>query len=341
MGKIFGIRRRNVLGISLGSCNTYIYKRGKGVILGEPSFVASDTFTERDLAFGVKAKNMRGRAPDTITVSCPIRNGTIADFKKTVDMLSNYVGRVVRNRWGLEMIVSVPAAATVVERKAVRDAARAAYGSYVELMDEPIAAVLGCGLDVLSHQGFMIVDIGGGKTEISVIASGQIVRFLSLSQCGNVFDRDIISYVRRNYNILIGESTAEEVKCSLGSVVDSNSIDFVTLNGRDVVQGLPVSFVLSSVDVRDAIADSVKAISEGILSVLEKLPTELNSDVIANKIHLVGGGALLKGFAERILADTGVEAVVADNPLECVAVGAGHGVNILSKLQERQRRSLE
>ena len=174
-----------------------------------------------------------------------------------------------------------------------------------------------------------------------MIASGQIVRFLSLPQCGNVFDRDIIAYVRRNYNILIGESTAEEVKCSLGSVVDSNSIDFVTLNGRDVVQGLPVSFVLSSVDVRDAIADSVKAISEGILSVLEKLPTELNSDVIANKIHLVGGGALLKGFAERILADTGVEAVVADNPLECVAVGAGHGVNILSKLQERQRRSLE
>ena len=140
---------------------------------------------------------------------------------------------------------------------------------------------------------------------------------------------------------VMAQGTAEEVKCSLGSVVDSNSIDFVTLNGRDVVQGLPVSFVLSSVDVRDAIADSVKAISEGILSVLEKLPTELNSDVIANKIHLVGGGALLKGFAERILADTGVEAVVADNPLECVAVGAGHGVNILNKLQERQRRSLE
>ncbi len=334
---IFGWKKRNVLGVSLGSCNTFIYKRGKGIVSGEPSYLTIDAFTEKNIAFGLKAKNMRGRVPETVSVICPIRNGTIADFKKTVDMLSFFIERVVKNRWGLEMVVSVPAAATVVERRAVRDAARAAYGSHVDLIDEPIAAAIGCGLDVFSQEGFMIVDIGGGSTEISVISSGQVVRVHSLPQCGNLFDKDIINYVRKSYNILIGDSTAESVKCSLGSVADNNSIDFVTLNGRDVLQGLPVSFVLSSVDVRDAIADSVHAIIEGIVSVLEKLPTELNSDVVRNKIYLVGGGALLWGWKERIFSDTGVEVIVADNPMECVAVGAGHGLNILGRLRKNQR----
>lgn len=326
----------NYLGISLGSSNIFIYRRGKGIVLGEPSVIATETYSGKTVAAGIKAKRMIGRVPDTITVTEPVQRGVIADFKKTAYLLKNYIDKVKRNKWGLEIIISVPSSATAVERRAVMDAAKAAGGRKIHIIEEPVAAALGCGLEVFQAKGHLIVDIGGGKTEISVVSYGGVVYVMTVDSCAGTFDRDIINYVRKNYNILIGESTAEEVKMKLGSVIESDTIEFITVNGRDLLQGLPVSLVLSTDDVRDAVKEGVDSIIEGIIYTMEHIDPDLTSDIIRNRIHLVGGGSLINGWQELILKRTGIEAEVGNNPLECVALGAGNSRNVLNQIKLRK-----
>ena len=300
----FSLFHKTTLGISLGSSNTYIARHGKGIVLGEPSVVATDIYNEKVVAIGDKAKKMIGRAPETISVDRPISGGIISDFDKTVAMLCQYVSRVVQTRIGITSAIVVPAAASSVERRSMRDMAKAAYGSRVVPVDEPIAAALGCGLDVFSGRGHIIVDIGGGRTDISVVANGGVMLARSLSECSGTFDRDIINFVRKNYNILIGDGTAEDVKKQLGCASDVKNMELMTLNGRHLISGLPENFVLSSEDVHQAIASSVRAIVDGIMTVLGKIPPEIASDLIRSKIHLVGGGALMKGWTELIYKET-------------------------------------
>ena len=283
---------------------------------------------------------MIGRAPETISVDRPIKNGIISDFDKTVAMLCQYVSRVVRNRIGITSAIVVPAAASSVERRSMRDIAKAAYGRKVVLVDAPIAAALGCGLDVFSGRGHIIVDIGGGRTDISVVSMGGIMLARSIPECSGTFDRDIINFVRKNYNILIGEGTAEEVKKKLGCASDVKTMELMTLNGRHLITGLPGNFVLSSEDVHQAISDSVRAIVDAIMTVLGKIPPEIASDLIRSKIHLVGGGSLMKGWTELIYRETGMEAVVEDNPLEATAVGAMRAVPMAKKLRNYENSTL-
>lgn len=336
----FSLFHKTTLGISLGSSNTYIARHGKGVVLGEPSVIATDIYNEKVVAIGDKAKKMIGRAPETISVDRPIKNGIISDFDKTVAMLCQYVSRVVRNRIGITSAIVVPAAASSVERRSMRDIAKAAYGRKVVLVDAPIAAALGCGLDVFSGRGHIIVDIGGGRTDISVVSMGGIMLARSIPECSGTFDRDIINFVRKNYNILIGEGTAEEVKKQLGCASDVKTMELMTLNGRHLITGLPENFVLSSEDVHQAISDSVRAIVDAIMTVLGKIPPEIASDLIRSKIHLVGGGSLMKGWTELIYRETGMEAVVEDNPLEATAVGAMRAVPMAKKLRNYENSTL-
>ena len=336
----FSLFHKTTLGISLGSSNTYIARHGKGVVLGEPSVIATDIYNEKVVAIGDKAKKMIGRAPETISVDRPIKNGIISDFDKTVAMLCQYVSRVVRNRIGITSAIVVPAAASSVERRSMRDIAKAAYGRKVVLVDAPIAAALGCGLDVFSGRGHIIVDIGGGRTDISVVSMGGIMLARSIPECSGTFDRDIINFVRKNYNILIGEGTAEEVKKKLGCASDVKTMELMTLNGRHLITGLPENFVLSSEDVHQAISDSVRAIVDAIMTVLGKIPPEIASDLIRSKIHLVGGGSLMKGWTELIYRETGMEAVVEDNPLEATAVGAMRAVPMAKKLRNYENSTL-
>ena len=321
----FSLFHKTTLGISLGSSNTYI---------------ATDIYNEKVVAIGDKAKKMIGRAPETISVDRPIKNGIISDFDKTVAMLCQYVSRVVRNRIGITSAIVVPAAASSVERRSMRDIAKAAYGRKVVLVDAPIAAALGCGLDVFSGRGHIIVDIGGGRTDISVVSMGGIMLARSIPECSGTFDRDIINFVRKNYNILIGEGTAEEVKKKLGCASDVKTMELMTLNGRHLITGLPENFVLSSEDVHQAISDSVRAIVDAIMTVLGKIPPEIASDLIRSKIHLVGGGSLMKGWTELIYRETGMEAVVEDNPLEATAVGAMRAVPMAKKLRNYENSTL-
>lgn len=330
----FSLFHKTNIGISLGSSNTYISRHGKGVVLGEPSVIATDIYNEKVVATGDRAKKMLGRAPETISVTTPIQGGVISDFNKTVDMLCSYVSKVVHNRIGLNTAIVVPGGATVVERRSMKDIAKAAYARKVVLVDAPIAAALGCGLDIFDPKGHIIVDIGGGRTEISVISMGGIVISKSIPECSGTFDKDIINFVRKNYSILIGEGTAEEVKKSLGCASEElKMMDFVTLSGRNLISGLPESFVLSSEDVHQALKDSLRAIIDGIMSVLGRIPPEIASDILKGKIYLVGGGSLMKGWTERLLAETGMESVVADNPLECVSIGAMRAMSLHKKIR--------
>ena len=320
------------IGIDLGTANTLVYMKNKGIVMREPSVVAVDVTTDTVLAVGSQAKNMIGKTPGSIVAVRPLRDGVIANFDITAAMLKYFIRKTVRS--GLfnkrpRVVVCIPSGVTEVERRAVEDAARQAGAKDVELIQEPMAAAIGAGLPVSEPMGSMVVDIGGGTTEVAVISLGDIVASRSVRVAGNKFDEDIISYVKKKYNLLIGERTAENVKIQVGSAFSYDDEGSMEIKGRNLVDGLPKNVEISAVEVREALEDSLHMIVDAIKTTLESTPPELAGDIISHGIMLTGGGALLRGLDQLISKQTGMTVHVADSPLDCVADGTGKRLEII------------
>jgi rod shape-determining protein MreB len=306
--------------------------KGKGIVMREPSVVAVDTRTDTVLAVGSDAKNMIGRTPGSIVAVRPLKDGVIADFDITATMLKHFIRKTAKSSgFGRpHIVVCIPSGVTEVERRAVEDAARSAGASNVELLEEPMAAAIGAELPVGEPIGCMVVDIGGGTTEVAVISLGDIVSSCSVRVAGDKFDESIINYVKRRFNLLIGERTAENIKIALGSAFPDEEIENsdMKIKGRNLADGLPGEAIISGTDVREALIEPVEAIVDAILTTLEKTPPELSADIIDYGITLTGGGAMLRGLDQLITQRTSIPVQIAANPLDCVAVGTGRRLEI-------------
>ncbi len=315
------------IGVDLGTANTLVFVKGKGIVIREPSVVAVDERTNPKsvVAVGADAKRMIGRTPGSITAVRPIKDGVIADFDMTADMLKEFIKRAISsspfNR--ARVMICIPSGVTEVERRAVHDAAKSAGARYVSLIEEPMAAAIGAGLPVLEATGSMIVDIGGGTSEVAVISLGDIVTSKSCRTAGDNFDGAIISYVKRTFNLLIGERSAEDIKLKLGSAYPYEGEAAMEIKGRNLIDGLPKSVEITSEQVRQALAEPVDQILDAIRYTLDRTPPELAADIIERGITLTGGGALLRGLDKLIAAETGMPVKVAENPLDCVVNGTG------------------
>jgi len=313
------------IGIDLGTANTLVYVRGKGIVMREPSVVAVDVKKDEVMAVGSEAKEMIGRTPGSISAVRPLKDGVIADFEVTSAMLRYFIKRALKSTLlsRPRLIVCIPSGVTEVERRAVNEAARNAGAREVELIEEPMAAAIGAGLEVAEAAGCMVVDIGGGTSEVAVISLGDIVTAQSVRVAGDDFDEAIISYIKKKYNLLIGERTAEDLKIQLGSAFPYENESTMDVKGRNLVDGLPKNIVISAEEVREALADPVSSIVDAIKSTLERTPPELSADIIDNGIMLTGGGALLRGLDMLINRETGMPVHVAEDPLDCVVNGTG------------------
>ena len=313
------------IGIDLGTANTLIFMKGKGVVLCEPSVVAVDVRTDEVLAVGTQAKDMIGRTPGTIMAVRPLKDGVIADFDITSGMIKEFIKKVVPT--GLfskpRVIICIPSGVTEVERRAVRHATQSAGAKEVFLIEEPMAAAIGAGLPVEEATGSMVVDIGGGTSEVAVISLAGIFTARSVRVAGDVFDTAIIVYVKKKYNLLIGERTAEDIKIKIGSAYPYEGESEMLIKGRNLIDGLPCNISISAEEVRDALQDSLASIVDAIHSTLEKTPPELAADIIDRGIMLTGGGALLRGLDKLIEKNTGISVNIAENPLDCVVNGTG------------------
>jgi len=324
------------IGVDLGTANIMVYVRGKGVVLSEPSVIAIDSDTHRILAVGEEARRMIGRTPGNILAIRPLKDGVIADYQVTEMMLKHFIQRVCGRRpmFKPQVVVCVPSGVTSVEKRAVLEAAMQAGAKQVYLITEPMAAAIGAGLNVAEPGGNMVVDIGGGTTDIAVISLGGEVVSDSIRIGGDNFDDAIVRFVRREYNLIIGERTAEMCKVELGSVYRPNPARKMELRGRDAVSGLPRTVEINQVQVAEALEESVRAIVQTVRAVLEKTPPELSADIIDKGIVLTGGGALLEGFTDLLAAETGIPCHLADEPMSCVALGTGKVLESLDKLRE-------
>ena len=313
------------IGIDLGTANTMVYVTGKGIILREPSVVAVNMKDELVVAVGREATEMIGRTPGSISAVRPLKDGVIADFDITAIMLKYFIKQALKGSFGghPHVIVCIPSGVTEVERRAVEDAARHAGAKTVDLIEEPMAAAIGAGLDVSSASGCMVVDIGGGTSEVAVIALGDIVNKCSVRTAGDNFDNAIISYIKKKYNLLIGERTAENIKITIGSAFPYENEGSMEVKGRNLVDGLPKNIVITAEEAREALSDPVASIIDAIRQTLENTPPELSADIIDNGITLTGGGALLRGLDVLINRETGMPVHVAENPLDCVVNGTG------------------
>ncbi|HZK71372.1 MAG TPA: rod shape-determining protein [Clostridia bacterium] len=324
------------IGIDLGTANTLIYVKGKGIVLREPSVVAINLHGNKVLAVGNDAKQMIGRTPSNIIAVKPMRDGVIADFEATKTMLKFFVKKVVAN--GLfsksRIVICVPSGVTEVERKAVEEATMLAGAREVHIIEEPTAAALGAGLPVSEPIGSMIVDIGGGTSEVAVISLGGIVTSRSIRVAGNEFDNAIINYVKKEFNLMIGERTAEDVKINIGSAYPGIREEEMEIKGRDVVSGFPRTAIVTSENIREALMDTLELIADAIKSTLEKTPPELAADVFEHGIHLAGGGALLAGLDRFINRHTNIQVFITEHPMDCVANGAGMIVDDFDKVRE-------
>ncbi len=313
------------LGIDLGTVNVLVYVRGKGIVLTEPSVVAISVADNRIVAVGAEALSMLGRTPETIEVNRPMRDGVIADYVVTEAMLRYFIGKVC-GRFRLfkpDVMVSVPVGVTSVESRAVHDAAIQAGGRMVYLVPEPFAAALGAGMPVSTPTGNMVVNLGGGTSEAAVISMNGIVVASSVRTGGNKIDEAIASYIRRKYNLMVGERTSEEIKIQIGSALPLDEELTMEVRGRDQVAGLPKTITVTSTEVTEAIAEAMASIVMMVKEVLEKVPPELSSDIIDRGMMMTGGGALLPNLDRLLTQETGVPCYRADDPISCVALGAG------------------
>jgi rod shape-determining protein MreB len=324
------------LGIDLGTANVLIYQRGRGIVLREPSVAAINKSTREPRAVGEEARQMLGRTPTSIEAVQPIKDGVIADFTVTRQMLELFFQKVLGRRFLFKprVIICVPSNVTKVEQRAVLDAARAAGAKEAYPIEEPMAAAIGAGLHINEPEGNMVVDIGGGTTDVAVMALGGIVVSESARVGGIKMDEAIARHIKREHNILVGETTAEEVKIAIGSARPLDDELIVAVNGRDIRNGLPRTIELSSEEIRTAIQETVHQVVARVRSVLEQTPPELASDIITRGIWLTGGGAQLRGISDLIANDTGIPVHVADDPLSCVAIGTGRALDQIDLLSE-------
>ena len=331
------------IGIDLGTANTLVWVRGVGIVLNEPSVVATEVSTGRILAVGAAAKEMLGRTPDEIRAVRPLKDGVIADFEITEKLLADFIRRVIRHRYLMKpkVVVSVPSGITEVEKRAVRDSAENAGAREVYLLQEPMAAAIGVGLPVDQPSGNMVIDIGGGTSEIAVIALSGIVNNMSIRIAGDEMNEAIVLYLKKNYNLLIGELTAEEIKIRIGSAAPLDREESIEIKGRDLIAGVPKTMKLSSVQVRESLSETIDAIVEAVRQSLERTPPELSSDILDRGIILTGGGALLRGLDRRLRQETNLPVNVADDPLTCVVRGTGRvleNMPMYSKVLIKSRR---
>ncbi len=324
------------IGIDLGTANVLVYVKGRGIVLREPSVVAKDVRTNRTIAVGEEARQMLGRTPGNIQAIRPLRDGVIADFEVTEVMLNYFIKKVTKNhsffsnwfRPKPSVVICVPAEITSVEERAVRDAAKLAGARSVDIIEEPMAAAIGAGLPIDGPSGNMVVDIGGGTTDVAVISLGGIVVSQSLRVAGNKLDEAIIRHIRRVYNLMVGERTAEEIKITIGSAYRLDEELVMEIRGRDLINGLPKTVKITSEEVREALSEPIASIVEAVKAVLEKTPPELAADIIDRGIILTGGGALLRGLDTLLSEVTGIPALIADDPLSCVVIGTGQRVRV-------------
>ena len=315
----------NDVAIDLGTANTLVYLRGIGIVLNEPSVVAVDRTTGKVIAVGKEAKSMLGRTPDEIHAVRPLKDGVIADFEKTEDLLREFIQKALRRRTWVRprIIICVPSGITEVEKRAVQDSAQHAGAREVLLVPEPIAAAIGVGLPVGKPSGNMIIDIGGGTTEIAVMALNSIVNQQSIRVGGDEMDEAIVQYVKKAYNLLIGEQTAEQIKIRIGSAFRLEQEEEMEIKGRDLVAGIPKTMKISSVEVREALSEPLQQIVDALMQSLEKTPPELASDIVDRGIVMTGGGSLLRGIDMLLREATNLPITVAEDPLSCVVLGTG------------------
>lgn len=325
------------VGIDLGTANVLIYLKGKGVILNEPSVVAIDRNTKKVLAVGEEARQMIGRTPENIVAIRPLKDGVIHDFDITEAMLKYFIQKLKLRGFMSKprVLVCCPSNITPVEQKAIRDAVIRAGGGEVYLEEEPKVAAIGAGMDIFQPSGNMVIDIGGGTTDVAVLSMGEIVTAQSLRVAGDQFDQDIAAYIKKKYKLLIGERTAESLKMSIGSMILANKNDTMDIRGRDMVTGLPKVISFTSEELLEAISDSVEMIIKAAKNVLEKTPPELSADIIDRGIMLTGGGALISGLDHRLTEELLVPVYVAENPMDCVVLGTGMILDNLNNISKK------
>ncbi|AFR22326.1 rod shape-determining protein [Lactobacillus helveticus] len=334
---MFGLGTKNI-GIDLGTANTLVYMEGKGIVLREPSVVAKNTHSGEVIAVGSEAKEMIGRTPGSIVAIRPMKDGVIADYDTTAAMLKYFMEKTVGNSKPSVMIC-VPSGVTEVEKRAVIDAARVAGAREAFVIEEPFAAAIGAGLPVMDPTGSMVVDIGGGTTDVATISLGGIVSSTSIRQAGDKFNNAIINYIHSNFNLLIGERTAEDIKIQVGSasIEKAKEIKAMNIRGRDLVTGLPKSIDINAEDIAKAIQDAVQDIIVAVKETLEQTSPEIAADVIDHGIVLTGGGALLKNLPEVISEATKVPVFIAQDPLDCVAIGTGESLKNIEVMRRSRK----
>ncbi|MCM3773079.1 rod shape-determining protein [Priestia aryabhattai] len=325
------------IGIDLGTANVLIHVKGKGIVLNEPSVVAIDKNTNRVLAVGEEARRMVGRTPSNIIAIRPLKDGVIADFEITESMLKHFINKL--NVKGFlskpRILICCPTNITSVEQKAIREAAEKSGGKTIYLEEEPKVAAIGAGMDIFQPSGNMVVDIGGGTTDVAVLSMGDIVTAASIKMAGDRFDAEILQYIKQKYKLLIGERTAEEIKVKIGTVFPKARNEELDIRGRDMVSGLPRTVTVYSEEVEEALRESVSVIVQASKSVLERTPPELSADIIDRGVILTGGGALLHGMDQLLAEELKVPVLIAENPMDCVAVGTGIMLDNIDKLSRR------
>lgn len=327
------------IGIDLGTANVLIYLKGKGVVINEPSVVSINRDTDQILAVGEEARQMLGRTPSNIVAIKPLRDGVISNYGITERMLTYFIRKVCGNSKLSKprIMVSVPSGVTEVEKRAIIEAATQAGGKAVYLIEEPVAAAIGAGIDITKPDGVMIIDIGGGTTDVAVISLGGIVTSTLVKVAGDDFDEAIMKHIRKEHNLYIGERTAEDIKINLGSAYPREENIKMECRGRDLVSGLPSTIEITSEEILDALDESIQVICNAVHEVLERTPPELSADISNAGIFINGGGALLYGIDKRIEESTGIKVIIAEDPKSCVAIGTGKALESINYLKSRTK----